>query len=102
MTVYLLHAFPMLWVVEYWDTLCRWFNRLFPMLEGIAYPGRLCHGIPQVILLGIYAFLVSWILSSPPVVRVYNRLIEEAQRMVFYPEKSEKSEQQVESVQEIR
>ena len=102
MTVYLLHAFPMLWVVEYWETLCQWFNRLFPMLEGIAYPGRLCYGIPQVILLGIYAFLVSWILSSPPVVRSYNRLIAGAQRMVFYPEKTGKSEQQMESVQEIR
>lgn len=102
MTVYLLHAFPMLWVVEYWDVLCRWFNRLLPMMQGIAYPGRLCHGIPQMICLGIYAFLVSWMLSSPPVVRTYNRLMAAAQRMVFYPEKSGKSEQQVESVQEIR
>lgn len=101
MTVYLLHAFPMLWVVEYWDLLCGWFNRLFPAMKEVAYPGRLCYGIPQVIALSIYAFLVSLILSSPPVVRTYNRFMDAARQLVFCPERTRKCKQQ-ESVQEIR
>lgn len=102
MTVYLLHAFPMLWVVEYWELLCGWFNCLFPALERVAYPGRLCYGIPQMIVLGVYAFLVSSILSSKPVVRIYNRFMVAAQQMIFYPETIRKRKQQQESVQEIR
>lgn len=102
MTVYLLHAFPMLWVVGHWEFVCGIINRLFPILQGVEYPGRLCHGVPQVILLGLYAFLVSWALSSRPVVRAYDRFIAEVQQLLFRPIKQQKSEKRVESVQEIR
>ena len=83
MTVYLLHAFPMLYLVEYWDEITQLACRLLPALAQVKYPGRLCYGIPQLIVLALYAFLVSWALSSKPVVRVYQTLLHSAQRAVF-------------------
>ncbi|MDO5784631.1 MAG: acyltransferase family protein [Eubacteriales bacterium] len=89
MTVYLLHAFPMLWLVEYWEDITDVVYKLLPALEQVKYPGKLCYGIPQLIVLALYAFLVSWILSSKPVVRAYNSLLHGAQRVVFRRDEKE-------------
>lgn len=83
MTVYLLHAFPMLWLVEHWEDVMEIAYRLLPALEQVKYPGRLCYGIPQLILMALYAFLVSWALSSRPVVRAYNDILRVLQHAVF-------------------
>lgn len=83
MTVYLLHAFPMLCLVQYWQQITGTVYRLWPALEQIEYPGRVCGGIPQLILLALYAFIVSWILSSKTVVRAYDAILHGLQRMVF-------------------
>lgn len=101
MTVYLLHAFPMLWVVGNWETVCGVINGLIPAFQGVEYPGRLCYGIPQAIMLILYSFVVSWILSCKPVVRIYDCLIDAVQQLVFRPEKTVEKEKKVESVQEI-
>lgn len=85
MTVYLLHAFPMLWVVGHWEWLCGLLVRLVPALEGYKYPGRLDYGIPQLALLLAYALVVSLVLSSPIVTRAYNRMMDAVQRMLFRP-----------------
>lgn len=85
MTVYLLHAFPMLWVVGHWEWLCGLLARLLPALEKYKYPGRLDYGIPQLALLLVYAFIVSLVLSSPPVTRAYNRMMDAVHRLLFRP-----------------
>ncbi len=84
MTVYLLHAFPMLWIVEHWEWLCGLLIQVFPALEQYDYPGQLDYGIPQLALLLIYAFVVSLALSSPFVTRIYNRTLSALQHMLFY------------------
>lgn len=91
MTVYLLHAFPMLWVVEHWDKLCALLERLLPFLRLVEKPGKLVLGIPQLILLSVYAFLVSWALSSRPVRRLYDDVFLSLRQLVFRyePEKTE-------------
>ncbi|MDO4173120.1 MAG: acyltransferase family protein [Eubacteriales bacterium] len=101
MTVYLLHAFPMLWVVGHWEFVCGVINWLIPAFQGVDYPGRLCCGIPQVIALALYSFVVSCLLSCKPVTRAYDRCMAGLQHMLFRTEKTGKSEKEVESVQEI-
>lgn len=86
MTVYLLHAFPMLWLVGNWETLCGILVRLVPALEGMDAPGRLAGGVPQLILLVLYSFLMSWILSSEPVVNLYHSLLTAVRSRLFYPQ----------------
>lgn len=85
MTVYLLHAFPMLWIIGHWEKLCALLVKWMPELAAVQYPGRLDHGIPQLILLALYAFVVSWVLSSPPVVRAYNNLLAGVRELLFRP-----------------
>lgn len=92
MTVYLLHAFPMLWVVEHWDGLYALLERLLPPLQQVEQAGKLAHGIPQLIVLSVYAFLVSWALSSRPVRRLYDDVFWSLRQLVFRyePEKNNK------------
>lgn len=85
MTVYLLHAFPMLAMVGNWDALCALFVRLVPALAGVSYPGRLACGVPQLLALALYACAVSWILSSGPVVRAYDAALAWVRRRLFVP-----------------
>lgn len=89
MTVYLLHACPMLGLVEYWGDIAAVAYKLLPALEQVKYPGRLCYGIPQLILLVLYAFLVSWILSSRPIIRAYNNILHGLQHTIFRRETEE-------------
>lgn len=89
MTVYLLHAFPMLWAVRHREWLCGLLHRLMPALAQYDYPGRLVGGVPQLALLAAYALLVSLALSSPAVTRTYQRMMEDVQRMLFRPPRGE-------------
>lgn len=85
MTVYLLHAFPMLLLIEKWEPLCALLCRVLPVLDGVARPGRLAYGIPQLIVLAVYAFFVSWMLSSRPVVNWYKSFLAFVRHRLFLP-----------------
>lgn len=100
MTVYMLHAFPMLWIVGHWGFVCNIINWFMPAFEHLKYPGKLAGGIPQLILLVLYAFLVSWLLSAPPIVRTYDRLIEEMKLWLFRSAKKQEKIQETNHVQE--
>lgn len=84
MTVYLLHAFPMLWIVGHWEPLCALLVKWVPQLKLYKYPGRINGGVPQLALLLVYAFAVSWILSSPRLVRIYNQAMQDMRRLLFH------------------
>lgn len=66
MTVYMLHAFPMLWMVGHWGFVCKIINWFVPAFAHIKYPGKLVGGVPQLIVLVLYSFVISWLLSAPP------------------------------------
>ena len=83
MTVYLLHAFPLLALVGNRDALCRLAYRLAPALAQMEHPGKACFGLIQMIVLALCAFALSWVLSCRPVVRVYNHMLAAVRRMVF-------------------
>ncbi len=86
MTVYLLHAFPMLALIQYWDKLYALFVRLFPAFEGVEDAGRLLGGVPQLIVLALYAFVVSWVLSCRPVARAYQAGVDWVRQRLFWPD----------------
>lgn len=100
MTVYMLHAFPMLWIVGHWEFVCKIINGFMPAFEHLKYPGKLAGGIPQLIFLVLYAFLVSWLLSAPPIVRTYDRLIEEMKLWLFRSTKKQEKTPETNHVQE--
>lgn len=88
MTVYLLHAFPMLFLVGYWHDIMQGIYSIFPVMKDMPYLGRIGYGIPQMVLLGLYAFVVSWALSSTPIVRLYDRFMDEVRYSVFHSRES--------------
>lgn len=100
MTVYMLHAFPMLWIVGHWGFVCKIINWFMPAFENIKYPGKLAGGVPQLIILILYSFLVSWVLSAPPVVRAYDRFIEEMKLWLFRATGKPQKTQETDHVQE--
>ena len=84
MTVYLLHAFPLLWLVEYKKELCTAFVTWFPMWKGMGRAmAEWYGGLPQLLLWALYAFAVAWVLSCKPIAETYARLQKAVQKVVY-------------------
>ena len=95
MTVYLLHAFPLLWLIEHKEELCEAFVTWFPQWEGMGEQlAQLRGGIPQMMLWVVYAFAVSWVLSCRPVAGLYAQLQQELQYLIFRRKDEEKGKTQ--------
>ena len=100
MTVYMLHAFPMLWMVGHWGFVCKIINWFVPAFAHIKYPGKLVGGVPQLIVLVLYSFVISWLLSAPPVVRTYDAFIEQMKLWLFHAAKKQEKTEETKTVQE--
>lgn len=87
LTVYLLHAFPMLWIIDHQQGIWAVFCKLLPFLAELEKPGKFLCGIPQLVLFLGYSVLLSVLLSSHPVQHLYNTLFHELQNLVFHTEK---------------
>lgn len=99
MTVYMLHAFPMLWMVGHWGFVCKIINWFVPAFAHIKYPGKLVGGVPQLIVLVLYSFVVSWLLSAPPVVRTYDAFIQQMKLWLFRAAKKQEKTEETKTVQ---
>lgn len=89
MTVYLLHAFPMLWIIDHKQGIWAIFCKLLPFLAQLKAPGKFLFGIPQLILFLGYSILMSVFLSSPVIQHLYTSLFDELKTLIFHTEKSD-------------
>ena len=78
MTVYLFHAFPLLWIVEKWGKI----TKVLPWIASKEFV-KMFGGFSQFSLITIYAVVISCLLSCKPIVWLYDWTLQRIQWILF-------------------